>query len=1153
MPHNNRSSLSRIARCFILLLLPCALLQGSRAHGSEPDLEELFATPPPSASPWVFWYWMHGCVSKAGITADLEAMKDVGIGGAYLMPIKGPTEPSLMENPIVQLTPAWWEMVRHAMREADRLGLELAMHACDGFAVAGGPWITPELSMQHVVWTTTHVDGRRTIDQRLEQPATNEDYYRDIVVLAFPSLVDAGVSTLTTPVQVTTSITDFDAQFLAYIGSGGRMRMEEPGWIQYAFSEPFTCRSITVTPDRNNYQAQRLLLQSSDDGQTFRTLERLTPPRQGWQNGTGRVTYSIPPTTAKYFRFVFDKQGSEPGAEDLDSAKWSPVLKIKRIELSGKPCIHQFRGKMGEVWRVSPRTSPDQVPDDLCVPLSKIVDLTSSLDANGRLKWDAPAGRWTILRLGHTSTGMRNETGRGGKGLECDKLNARAVRLQFDHWFGETIRQVGPELAHRVLKVFHVDSWECGSQNWTNDFRAQFMERRGYDLLPYLPTLVGIPVESADISERFLYDFRQTIDELLQEDFFETMAELAHAQGCEFSAECVAPTMLGDGMQHFGNVDIPMGEFWLRSPTHDKPNDVRDAISAAHVYGKPIAQAEAFTQLRMEWNETPATLKALGDRQFCLGINRLVYHVFTHNPWLDRQPGMTLDNIGLYFQRDQTWWQPGQAWLDYVRRCQALLQVGQPVVDIAVFTGEELPRRAILPERLVDTLPGIIGEEAVQSEAKRLANRGTPLRELPRGVRHSANMADPANWLDALRGYKYDSVNRDALLSLAEVRDGRLVFPGGASYQLLVIPAARPMSPNAELMTPEVARKLTELADAGATIVVCSLPKKSPSLERYPECDEQVREFSSRVEHHVEEPVKRGAGQGGITRGPIDTESFRELGFLQDFTAYDLAGDRAANLGWTHRRIGELDLYFLSNQSAIERDINAVFRVSGKAPLVWSTVTGDQTVAHTWHVKGKYTLLPLRLPPNGSLFVIFRTATPRVARSDGFNWSEFETISQLSAPWQVTFRSPSGKVVRRLKMTQLEDWTLRPEKEIPFFSGTAIYETSFVWAEVPDDRQYWLDLGDVGAIAHVLMNGIDCGIAWTPHYRVDISRALHDGKNSLRIEVTNSWKNQLIGDQHVPESQRTTWTTAAPPPQGASLDAAGLRGPVKILVQLPAQ
>lgn len=743
------------------------------AIAQDNDLEKAFRHPPAAAKPWVFWYWMQASVSREGITADLEAMKQAGIGGAYLMPIKGAANPPLMEPPVLQLTPQWWAMVRHAMQEADRLGLQLAMHASDGFALAGGPWITPELSMQKVVYTETQVQGGRYFNDTLPRPAAYRGYYRDITVMAFPS--PAGSAVGARP-QLSTSRPGVDASFLLDANNRQNFRSDTACWIQFAFNQPFTCRSIHIRTNGPNYQAHRLIVSASDDGNTFRTITQLEPPRHGWQDNDAGVTHAITPTTARYFRLTYDTTGSEPGSEDLDAAKWKPVLKVCGIALSSAPRLHQFEGKTAEVWRVSPRTTTAQLPDSLCVPMDKVIDLTRLMDAKGRLQWQPPAGNWTVLRIGHTSTGHTNATGGAAAGLECDKFNPAAIRLQFDRWFGEVYRQVDPALAARVLKVFHVDSWECGSQNWSPVFRDEFRRRRGYDLLPYLPVMAGIPLQSAAASERFLYDVRQTIAELVVNKFYGTMAQLAREKGCSFSAENVAPTMTSDGMAHFSAVDIPMGEFWFRSPTHDKPNDMLDAISGAHIYGKQLIQAEAFTELRMAWDEHPAMLKALGDKSYAWGINRLVYHVFMHNPWTDRRPGMTLDGVGLYFQRDQTWWKPGRAWVTYAQRCQALLQQGHPVTDLAVFTGEEIPRRAILPERLERILPGI-------------------------------------------NKYAFDAINPDALLRLARVHNGRIALPGGASYAALILPGPHPLSPDTGITTLAMKTRLRELTKAGATII----------------------------------------------------------------------------------------------------------------------------------------------------------------------------------------------------------------------------------------------------------------------------------------------------------------------------------------------
>ncbi|MBF9221234.1 glycosyl hydrolase [Hymenobacter ruricola] len=1144
-----------LSKTLLLLALPTlGLLPAPVCAQQAPDLESVFKNPPEAARPWVFWYWMNGAVTPAGITADLEAMKEAGIGGAYLMPIKDVENPPAVSPPARQLSPQWWAMVKHSMQEADRLGLKLAMHVSDGFALAGGPWITPELSMQHVVSAQTQVTGGKKLSLMLPQPPRVQGYYRDVAVYAYPTPAGSSVSTATVKPQITSSLTGENLDLIATPGNKKGFKTSETGWIQYAFDQPFTCRSIRIRSNGYNYQANRLRVEVSNDGRTFRELTRLQPPRSGWQDSSA-VTHALPATTAQFFRFGYDPAGSEPGAEDLDAAKWKQSLKVSEIQLSGEARIHQFEGKNGDVWRVSQRTTPAQLPNAQCVPLGNVINLTDKLDANGRLTWTAPLGRWTILRMGHTSTGQINTTGGGGRGLECDKFNPAAVSLQFDKWFGEAVRQGGPELAARVLKVFHVDSWECGSQNWSQNFPAEFKQRRGYDLLPWLPVMAGVPLASADQSERVLSDVRQTIAELVNDKFYVTLKDLAHAKGCTFSAEAIAPTMVSDGLLHYQHADVPMGEFWLRSPTHDKPNDMLDAVSGAHIYGKNIVQAEAFTELKLAWDEHPGMLKALQDRNYALGVNRLVYHVFVHNPWLDRKPGMTLSGIGLFFQRDQTWWKPGRAWVDYARRCQALLQLGRPVVDVAVFTGEDTPRRAVLPNHLVDDLSGIFGPQAVAAEHQRLANAGLPMWEQPEKVSASANMETADMLVDPLHGYKYDSFNKDALLRLAKVENGRIVLPGGASYGLLVVPGALKMSPDSTTMSPQVAKKIQELAEEGAIIMLDKKPNRSPSLSGHPAADEAAQQMVKTLsdttilrEHAIL-----------LFFGPYRATTFEPIGLAPDVLANSTAsGQRAKGIAWTHRTASDFDIYFISNQLDSARTIDLNLRVAGRRPELWDAVTGEIRPAADWKTDNGRTLLPLRLERNGSMFVVFREPTTQQSAHDGPNWLETQPVQTLAGQWQVRFDPKMGGPVQPINFSELTDWSKSPDAALSHYSGTATYTQSFRWqppkqlkqqkgklAGAPSARVY-LDLGTVANLAEVWVNGQPCGIAWTPPYRLNITEALKKGDNQLEISVTNTWANRLIGDQARPADQRQTWTPAPSPAAAKPLLPAGLLGPVRI-------
>lgn len=1075
------------------------------------------------AKPWVFWYWMHGAVSRAGITADLESMKMVGIGGAYLMPIKDTSSAIPFTPTVRQNTPEWWAMVKFAMQEAKRLNLQLAMHYSDGFALAGGPWITPELSMQKLVWTKTFVHAADSSIIQPEQPTAVQGYYRDVAIMAYPAnFSNAHKDTVLIP-KVTTSL-GTKAAFLYFPSTENKQsfKSDTACWIQYKYPSAFTARSVQIHVGGNNFQAQRLLVQSSNDGEHFTTVTQLDPPRHGWQDSEEDYTYSIPATTATYYRFVYNKVGSEPGAEDLDAAKWKPSLKIMGIYLSEEPVIHQYEAKNGSIWRVAANTDSNQVKEQDAVKLTSIIDVSDKLDSLGNLHWKPNSGNWVIVRIGHTSTGQTNATGGAARGLEADKFNPVAISLQFNEWFAKAFEQVGDSLANEVLKIFHLDSWECGSQNWTTNFLLQFKQRRGYDLRPYLLVMAGVPIENAAFSEKLLHDVRTTIADLVNDVLYTKLKQLAHEKGTRFSAESVAPTMMSDGLLHYKNVDLPMGEFWLNSPTHDKPNDMLDAISGAHIYGKKIIGAEAFTSVRMNWGEHPGNLKILGDRNFALGINKMVLHVFTHNPWLDKKPGMTLDGVGLYFQRDQTWFAQSREWIQYLSRCQTLLQKGNPVVDVGVFTGEALPRRSLLPNRLVTTLPGIFGEEKMASEKKRLLNVGQPLRQIPDGVSHSANMADPEDWIDPLNGYAYDSFNPDALM-LMQVKKGRVVLPGGASYGVLVFPDQHPMNPNPTLMSVAVAKKIVALAKKGAVIIMGNQYTNGVGAN---DNDATVRKILLQLQ-------QLPAYKKRIIPTPYTNSSFAQLGIEKDV---DIISNNHS-IAWTHRKNGKEDIYFISNQKGIAQTITLSCRNMQQIPQIWDAAQNDLIAPLATSIINKRMQLTLQLEPAQSLFLLYdpneKVKTPTKLLIGSTN---------ISTNWVVKFDSASGGPAPAQQWVELKSWTDHPDSTIVHYSGTATYSKSIYFTKPSSLQKTVLKLEGVHNIASVKVNGIFCGTVWTAPYELDISTALQQGNNVIEISVSNTWHNRLIGDEKLSPEKRVSFTTAPFRLKNKPLLPAGLTG-----------
>ena len=652
-----------------------------------------------------------------------------------------------------------------------------------------------------------------------------------------------------------------------------------------------------------------------------------------------------------------------------------------------------------------------------------------------------------------------------------------------DSWFGLFKQRPHAD----VVKYLHVDSWECGSQNWSRNFAQEFKSRRGYDLIPWLPVMIGIPIESAAKSDQVLHDVRLTINELLHEVFFATVAQKARDYGVSLSSESVAPTMVSDGMEHYKYVDVPMGEYWLNSPTHDKPNDMLDAISGAHIYGKQLVQAEGFTEVRGVWDETPANIKPLLDRNFALGMNRLFFHVFTHNPWTDRRPGMTLDGIGLFFQRDQTWMPEAKGLVDYITRCQEFLQKGCPVADIAVFTGEEIPSRAVLPERLVPMLPGIFGKERVESEAKRLMNVGNPMEESPVGVHHSAGIVDTRDWVNALNGYQYDSMNRDVLLNLAKATDdGFIELPSGMRYRVLVIP----MISGGKELSKEVRDKIEIFRKAGVIV--------------------------------VEQPYKE--------------DDFSEFGLSRDI-------ELPKDIAYTHRKDNEQDIYFLANQSDQKRTFRFSLREKANTLFLYDPMTGRYDAVLCDNIDGRYGA-DITLYPYGSLIIIrsnsFKESIELLPHEPDYNAERQDII----ATWRIRFNN-NGVT---MSTDQLFDWSSSPRKEIKYYSGSVTYEAGFPM-KVSSDNRVWIELNQVHDIAHVYVDGNDCGIAWTAPYRLEITQALKKKKeHQIKIVITNTWANALMGNDKGQAPFKGIWTNAKYRRKSDRLLPAGLLGPITLIV-----
>ena len=760
--------------------------------------------------------------------------------------------------------------------------------------------------------------------------------------------------------------------------------------------------------------------------------------------------------------------------------------KSNRLDASSHVRAHEVMDPPLVPWIATPTDAP--------VPAEGVIDLTTKVGADGRLEWDVPAGRWVILRTGHRMTGARTAYSLPeGDGLEVDWLDEAGVEAQFEH-LGKVLLAEAGTLAGGTLKYFHEDSFEDGFPNWTTTFLEKFKRYRGYDPTPYLPVFAGRLVESAEISDRFLYDYRRTVADCMADAHYGRFAELCHENGLEVQNESAGPswsgTMCMDTLKNLGRSDRPMGEFWQDNYrfVHNGQNQVAKMVAtAAHVYGKKTASAEAFTTFA-HWSDDPAALKPIADRAFCEGINRIVFHTSTATRPEDGKPGYEY-GAGTHFNPNITWWEQSGAFLDYLGRCQHLLQAGRFVADVLYYNGDAAPN-IVKPKHVPDDLGA---------------------------------------------GYDYDVCNTEVLLTRLAVKGGQIVLPDGMTYRALVLPESA-------TMPVEVARKLRELVGAGAT-VIGPPPQRDPGLKNYPQSDAEVRAIAAELWGATDGKAQQqnGYGTGCVVWGKPVREVLAGDGIGPDF-AYPA---EAGSLDFIHRSTGDLDIYFVVNRNAREDEVACTFRVTGRQPELWNPVTAEMRDATDFSIRGSTTTVSLRFAPHQSWFVVFR----KVAQASGQHLAEEEArrrrYLELAGPWAVQF-DPKWGGPAEIEFPSLIDWTLSRDEGIRYYSGTAVYRKRFSLETKPAaGERWWLDLGTVHNLAEVRLNGVSLGVVWTAPWQVDITDTLRQGENALEIDVVNLWPNRLIGDKYLPPAKKLTRTNV-PLKDDARLLPSGLLGPVTI-------
>lgn len=1108
---------ARGLRPLVLVAALTAMNLGSPMVGAADDLTAGFVDPPAVSKPRVWWQWMNGNVTREGVRADLEWMQRVGIGGVHNIDASLRT-PQLVTPPAIFLTDEWRQMFNYSVTLANELGLDFDIESTPGWSMTGGPWVEPRQAMKKLVWSETRLAGgvrfagvlpappkiaglfqsipaEDTLGKRNEKDAP---FYADTAVLAFRTTASEAAGT---PKAALSSSSAMDLALLQDGDLGKTTSLpfngKQPAWIQFSYPQRQRIQAISAVVGDNTRGGvgpwevrQPAWLAASDDGRSFRKIVDL--PRRG----APQQTVSFAPVTARVFRLMLE----QPRAE-MPGIPAPATHKIAEVVLHAAARVNRFEDKAGYSTRAvgSGDDTPEVDPAD-AVPHVEVIDVTDRMRTDGRFDWTPPGGDWTVLRFGYSLIGAINRPASpASTGLEVDKLNSAHVKSYIENYLQQYERALGGDLVRKGLRNMHVGSFEAGPQNWTDDMLEQFKRRRGYDARPWLPTLTGRIVDSAAASDRFLWDFRQTIGDLLVDAHYETIAAVLRRRGIGsyFESHAERRASVADGMRIKKAADIPMGEMWVErirccdvytEEVYDA--DVAETASVAHLYGKSLVAAESFTTSSVPYgpypySTSPEDLKPTADRMLAMGINRFMVHSSVHQPLDKPGPGITLGSYGQWLTRKETWAEQSGVWMDYLARSSYLQQQGRFVADIAYLYGEDVNVSALF---------------------------------------RKSRPAIP-------EGYGYDFINAAALIEDVEVRDGLLVTASGMKYRVLAL------DPSTSRMTLRVLRRIKALVAAGA-VVVGAKPVMTPSLA------DDAEEF-----RRLADEVWNGQhAQGAVIADSALANALQWLGVEPDLTHTKPRED--TKILFSHRRTDDSDIYFINSRNSYPQSVEVSLRTVGRVPELWRADTG-KVAPLSYRMEEGRTLVVLELDPNDAVFVVLKR--PTTVASAVVPSPVAEKLADFSDSWDLAFPPHLGAPAA-VRMSELGSWSASDDPGVRYFSGTATYSRQ---VQIPAQwlaggARLRLDLGVVKNVAEVRVNGRFMGVAWKAPFTIDVTEALRAGENRIEIAVSNLWRNRLIGDKQ-PGMTPIAFATHDPFKAETPLLASGLLGPVTLVKVTPSR
>ena len=692
----------------------------------------------------------------------------------------------------------------------------------------------------------------------------------------------------------------------------------------------------------------------------------------------------------------------------------------------------------------------------------KAIDLTTQVDAKGNLNWKAPAGNWTVYALFMGWHGkMVERAAPGAEGNAIDHFSEPALKKylsRFDNAF------VGADLSQ--LRGFFNDSYEVddarGQSNYTPGFFEEFKRRRGYDLKLFLPQL--LQKERDETSLRVLYDYRQTIADLLLEKFTMPWHQWAQAKGKIVRNQSHgSPANILDC---YGVVDIPEteGNELLR---------FKFAVSAAHILNKPLASAEAATWLNEHFKSNLGDVKRAVDKYFLGGVNHIVYHGICYSPVNDIWPGW-LFYAAVHFQPIHPFWKDFGTLNTYVTRCQSFLQSGKPDNDILLYfpfsDHNSEPGRDLLHH--YDGMKGFENTDFNKVAEDMLA-----------------------------KGYAFDLIS-DNQLQKVTASGSQLQTPGGA-YRTIVLA-------NTRYLPLPTLQKLADLAKAGATILVYNnFPTGVPGYGQLAERQQQFINITAALKFAGEGALQKAiTGKGAFVKGN-DISALLQAANVLPEPMYGMG------LQCIRRSIPGGNYYFVTNETNTAVSEWMPLGRKAASAVLFDPMLGQSGVAKT-RLKNNKLEVYVQLDPGESC--VLQTSNTTVTGKPYTYYTVAGKATEIKGNWRLFFMMGGPDLPKPTTVTKLGSWTEVPDRLAKVFSGTAQYSIEFAKPSVAAPA-YVLDPGKVAWSAEVIVNGKPVATLLGPDYKVTIPASLLKAENELLVRVSNGMTNRIIAL----EKDGTTW------------------------------